>query len=159
MKVAKFCSTLCKRMNYTVHGIPQGRILDTPHFRQIPYQLSHKGNPRILEWVAYPFSSRSFWPRNQTGVSCIAGRFFTNWVTREATKENGSEMRLLYEQYLPSIIITWNFLSSSFQASGLYIPGWRREMGCWYMCLPDWNVIKQFLFSDFQVSSAFLIPG
>ena len=30
---------------------------------------------RILEWVAYPFSSRSFWPRNQTGVSCISGRF------------------------------------------------------------------------------------
>ena len=39
---------------------------------------------RILEWVAYPFSSRSFWPRNQTQVSCIAGRFFINWATREA---------------------------------------------------------------------------
>ena len=23
----------------------------------ILYQLSHKGNPRILEWIAYPFSS------------------------------------------------------------------------------------------------------
>ena len=113
----------------------------------------------ILEWVTISSPRGSSWPRKWTWVSCIAGRFFTNWVTREATKENGSEIRLLYEQYLPSIIITWNFLSSSFQASGLYIPGWRREMGCWYMCLPDWNVIKQFLFSDFQVSSAFLIPG
>ena len=28
------------------------------------YQLSHQGSPRILEWVAYPFSSRSSWPRN-----------------------------------------------------------------------------------------------
>ena len=27
-----------------------------PHCRQILYQLSHKGNPRILEWVGYPFS-------------------------------------------------------------------------------------------------------
>ena len=27
------------------------------HCRQILYQLSHKGSPRILEWVAYPFSS------------------------------------------------------------------------------------------------------
>ena len=27
-----------------------------PHCRQILYQLSHKGSPRILEWVAYPFS-------------------------------------------------------------------------------------------------------
>ena len=29
------------------------------HCRWILYQLSHKGSPRILEWVAYPFSSRS----------------------------------------------------------------------------------------------------
>ena len=41
------------------------------HCRRILYQLSHKGSPRILEWVAYPFSSRSFWPRNRTGVSCL----------------------------------------------------------------------------------------
>ena len=26
-----------------------------PHCRQILYQLSHKGSPRFLEWVAYPF--------------------------------------------------------------------------------------------------------
>jgi len=51
----------------------------TIHCRWILYQLSHKGNPRILECVAYPFSRGSSWPRNQTGVSCIAGRFFTNW--------------------------------------------------------------------------------
>ena len=55
-----------------------------PHCRWILYQLSHKGNWRILGWVAYPFSSRSSPPRNQTGVSCIAGRFFTNWAIREA---------------------------------------------------------------------------
>ena len=53
------------------------------HCRQILYQLSHKGSPRILEWVPYPFSSWSSWPRNQTSVSCIAGRFFTNWAIRE----------------------------------------------------------------------------
>ena len=37
-----------------------------------------------MEWVAYPFSRESSCPRNQTGVSCIAGRFFTNWAIREA---------------------------------------------------------------------------
>ena len=37
-----------------------------------------------LEWVAYPFSSGSSWPRNWTRVSCIAGRFFTNGTIREA---------------------------------------------------------------------------
>jgi len=26
------------------------------HCRQILYYLSHQGNPRILEWEAYPFS-------------------------------------------------------------------------------------------------------
>ena len=36
------------------------------------------------EWVACPFSRGSSRPRNQTGVSCIAGRFFTSWATREA---------------------------------------------------------------------------
>ena len=36
-----------------------------PHCRQILYQQSHKGScPRILEWVAYPFSSGSSQPRN-----------------------------------------------------------------------------------------------
>ena len=56
------------------------------HCRRILYQLSHKGSPRIMEWVAYPFSSGSPQPRNQTGVSCIAGGFFTNWAMREALK-------------------------------------------------------------------------
>ena len=31
----------------------------------------------ILEWVAIPFSRGSSQPRDQTQVSCIAGRFFT----------------------------------------------------------------------------------
>ena len=61
----------------------QGSNPDLPHCRWILYQLSHKGSPRVLEWVAYPFSSKSSWPRNWTGVSWIAGRFFTNWAIRE----------------------------------------------------------------------------
>ena len=58
----------------------QGSNSGLPHWRQILYQLSHKGSPRILEWVGYPFSSRSSGASNQTRVSCIAGRFLTNWV-------------------------------------------------------------------------------
>ena len=54
------------------------------HCWWIFYQLRHKGSPRILEWVAYPFSRGSSQPRNQTGVSCIAGRLFTNWAMRKA---------------------------------------------------------------------------
>ena len=47
----------------------QGSNPDLLHCRQILYQLSHKGSPRILEWVAYPFSRGSSQPRNRTGVS------------------------------------------------------------------------------------------
>ena len=55
VKVAQSCLTLCDPVDYTVHGILQARI---------------------LEWVTIPFSRGSFWPRNWTGVSCIAGGFF-----------------------------------------------------------------------------------
>ena len=58
------------------------------HCRQILYQLNHKGSPRILEWVAYPFSSGSSQPRNRTGVSYMAGRLFTNWAMREACNQH-----------------------------------------------------------------------
>ena len=69
-----------------LHGIfpTQGSNPGLPHCRWILYQLSHKGSPRILGWVAYPFSRGSPQPRNQTGVSCIAGGFFTYWAMREA---------------------------------------------------------------------------
>ena len=65
VKVAQSCPTLGNPMNYTVHGILQDRI---------------------LEWVAFPFSRGSSQPRDWTQVSCIAGRFFTSWATREAQK-------------------------------------------------------------------------
>ena len=45
------------------------------HCRRILYQLSHKGSPRTLDWVAYPFSNGSSQPKNQTRVSYIAGRY------------------------------------------------------------------------------------
>ena len=62
----------------------QGSNPGLPHCRQILYQVSHQGSQRILEWVAYPFSSRFSQPRNWAGVSCMAGRFFTSWAIREA---------------------------------------------------------------------------
>ena len=39
---------------------------------------------RILEWVAVPFSRGSSQPRDWTQGSCTAGKFFTNWATKEA---------------------------------------------------------------------------
>ena len=103
VKVIQSCLTLCDLMDlYSPWNSPgkntevgslsllqgifptQGLNPGLPHCRQIIYQLSHQESPRILECVAYPFSSASSWPRNRTGVSCIAGGFFTSWATWEA---------------------------------------------------------------------------
>ena len=48
----------------------QGSNPGLPYCRQILHQLSHKGSPRIVEWLAYPFYSWSSWPRNPTALYC-----------------------------------------------------------------------------------------
>ena len=64
--VAKLRLTLCDPMDcslpgFSVHGLFQSGT---------------------LEWVAISFSRGSSPPRDWTWISCIAGRFFTNWATR-----------------------------------------------------------------------------
>ena len=57
---------------------------------------------RILEWVAISFSRRSSLPRDWTQVSRIAGRFFTNWATRDENKKTtgGKVIKLKYQSYV-----------------------------------------------------------
>ena len=91
VKVAQLCPTLWDPMGSLslLQGIflTQGLNPGLPHCRQMLYQLSHKGRPRILKWVASPFSSRSFQFRNWTRVSWISGRLFTNWAIKEALRK------------------------------------------------------------------------
>ena len=66
--VTQLYPTFCNPMDYSqpgssVHGILQARI---------------------LEYVAISFSRESSQPRGWTHISCLAGRFFTIWATREA---------------------------------------------------------------------------
>ena len=56
------CPLDCSPPGSSVHGILQTRILD---------------------WVAIPFSRGSSWPRDQTRLSCIAGRLFAIWATKK----------------------------------------------------------------------------
>ena len=42
-----------------------------PHCRQIYYHLNHLGSPRILEWVAYPFSRGSSNPGMKLGSPAL----------------------------------------------------------------------------------------
>ena len=51
--------------------LTQGSNPCLPHCRQILYQLSQKGSPRVLEWVAYPFSSDLPDPGNQPGSPAL----------------------------------------------------------------------------------------
>ena len=81
--VAWLCPTLCDPMDYCLPGSSVHRILQA----------------RILEWVAISFSRGSSRPRDWTWVSCIAGRFFTSWATREV---------LVYHMaYLTHGILKW----------------------------------------------------
>ena len=67
-EVVQSCPTLCdpvdcNLLGFSIHGILQARI---------------------LEWIAMSFSRGSSRPRDQTGVSCTAGGFFTSRATKEA---------------------------------------------------------------------------
>ena len=66
--VAHLCPAICNPMDCGSPGSSAHGILQAG----------------ILEWVAFPFSKVSSQPRDQTCISCIAGRFFTSWATREA---------------------------------------------------------------------------
>ena len=66
-KVAQLCLTLCDPISCSPPGSSVHEILKAG----------------ILEWVAIPFFRASSQPRDQTRVSCVTGRFFTNWATTD----------------------------------------------------------------------------
>ena len=64
---------------------------------------------RILKWVAISFSRGSSRPRDGTRVSCIAGRFFTIWATREDLFNRGECLLNTYS--VPNLKLTiWHIL-------------------------------------------------
>ena len=84
------------------------------------------GKPKSTEWVAYPFSRGSSWPRNRTRASWVAGRFFTNWAIREALLPHKKEQAV------------YNLLKAEEQSqdswySGIYVPK-----------LPPWSQVVTF---------------
>ena len=78
VSVTQSCLTLCDPMGCSppgsfVHGILQARI---------------------LEWVAISFSRGSSWARDWTQVSCIVGRCFNLWPTRESYGFSSSHVQM-----------------------------------------------------------------
>ena len=105
--VSKLCLTLCDSMGYTppesfVHGILRART---------------------LEWAAFPFSWGSSWPRDGTQVSCIAGRFFTIWVTREAHWDVHPNMVMMVKLILCILNRNWKKKGFFFFSRKLTMPG------------------------------------
>ena len=92
VKVAQSCLTLCDTMDYIVHGNLQARI---------------------LECVAFPFSRGSSQARDWTQVSCIAGRFFTSWATREA---HGMKLLLLLLSHISRVQLCATPGTAAYQA-------------------------------------------
>ena len=117
--VAQLCLTLCDRMDCSPPGPSIRGILQA----------------RILEWVAVPFPRGSSWPRDRIWaciwtkiiiyskrctfpqVSCIAGRFFTTWLTRKAQNDH----RILNNQNNLMKLSEWNWLRWSVWFVDLYI--------------------------------------
>ena len=63
------------------------------------HEISSAG---ILEWVANSISKGSSCPRDETCISCIAGRFFTSEPPRRPTKHLRLYKILVFTQCLPT---------------------------------------------------------
>ena len=80
--VAQSSLTLCNPMDCSppgssVHGIIQAKI---------------------LEWIVIPFFRDSSWTSDWSQVSCIAGKFFNVWATKETpiVKQYSNSMKFLF---------------------------------------------------------------
>ena len=136
MKVVQLCPTLCDPVDYIYSPwnssgqnvgvgscsllqrtfLTQGWNPGLPQCRWILFQLSHKGSPSILEWVAYPFPRGSSWPRNWTMVSHIAGRYFTTWAIREA-HWNDVKISIFTRLFFQILLFCFLFFLSSYLAT------------------------------------------
>ena len=123
--VTQSCWTLCDPKDCSppgssVHGILQARIMDgmaCPPPRDLPNPGTEPRSP-ALQADSLPseppekpmntvMGSLSSQPRNWTGISCIAGRFFTNWATREALVPRG----LGFKSWLSFLQSLWSLTS------------------------------------------------
>ena len=127
--VSQLCLTPCDLMDCSppgssVHGILQARI---------------------LEWVAIPFSRGYSWPKDQTQVFCIAGRFFTirKWT-------------LLLLSHVQLFVTTW----TTAQASLSFTVCWSllrfRPLSRWcYLTISFSAALFSFCLQSFPASGPF----
>ena len=126
------------------------------HCRWILYQLSHKGSPRILEWVVYPFSRGSSWHRNRTEVSCIVGGFFTNWGMMFSwfLKNKFLIKKKATLSLLKSVL--WSFLFPLPCNNQRMSENWSEEWGHHYVSIIK-NLAERLLFTKVAVLHWFML--
>ena len=123
--VIESCLTLlhpmdCSLPDSSVHGILQARI---------------------LEWVAIPFSRRFSWSRDQTQVSCTAGRFFTVWSTGLSTPNSTARASIQIHLSLRESGYAWSWLDlgsnpwrRKWQPTPVFLPGESQGRGSLVGC-------------------------
>ena len=96
------------------------------HCSQILYCMSHRGSLWILEWVAYPFSRGSSWPRNETQY-LLHYKQIISWATKEALR---SKCLLISWLQSPSAVI-WEPPKISISLFPLFPHLFARKWGDW----------------------------
>ena len=120
MLVTQSCPALCNPMNCNPSGSFDLGILQA----------------RKLEWVATAFSRVSSWPRDETWVSCTAGRLFTTWATREALLFKELLLtflgRQVYWQQITSVFVCLRKYFSFTKLVGFFFPLFSSLSSCYY---------------------------
>ena len=162
------CPTLCNPMDHTLCGNSPGQntgvdslsllqgIFPTQgsnrgllHCRRILYHLSHKPSPRILKWVAYPFSSRSSQPNCQSWRTCLMfsrGLYLRFSLMKLRIPWTVCLLPLKAHSPNPSKLLPTSFILSSWQSTNL--PTWTlgyklKEFG--FLCIHHLPVRGSFL--------------
>ena len=106
-EVTQSCPTFCDPMDGSLPGSSVHGILQA----------------RILEWVAISFSRGFYRPRNWIQVSCIAGKHFTTWTTRESLKRKSYTLKTIWWGFPHQIVQGLRLHPSNAEGTGS-IPGW-----------------------------------
>ena len=160
---------LCDLINYSppgssVHGNSPGKTTGVGHHtllqgifptqesnpglpccRQIFYWLNHQGSPRILEWVAYPFS-RGIFPTQESNWGLLHCR----WILYQLSYLGSPFQLLSFVKRSQSPLKKWLILGLSQEKNKLILdcllyqkvwketgPGWQSRRMCTCLFLPE----------------------
>ena len=109
---------------------------------------------RMLEWVAISFSRGSSQPKDQTHVSCTAGRFFPVWATRKSACYLNKTLPLWWTGYrTPRPSVTSYNCTSVYFTSKILVLFFFFLIDVTLKCLESCNLLKLLGTSEEAVPS------